>query len=307
MKKPFALRCRALPALMFGLVCVSAMASRSAEAQDAAAPKACEPDCRVGYSCVEGECRSNCNPPCGAGLYCTSQRMCALVPVAPAQQAASSPWRALPADPEMLEQREAAALRVQQQLQARQKARVVKEIRLALRETPRLTLGLGLGLAQLTERVELDGLHRNTTLQAGTIAVGWRKNLHRLFGVHGDVNSVIGKAQISDREGQVRDDTFAMSLGVGGGAYFSTGWRLYFGPVASLDYRFYGKDTLTMFGRPYDLNPDGPIHGTLGAEAGLLLGEQEQLDVSARLTAGLPEKLPNFFITARYHLLPRSL
>ncbi|MDH5675046.1 MAG: porin family protein [Myxococcales bacterium] len=37
---------------------------------------ACVPDCRAGYSCIEGRCVSACNPPCGPGSVCTAAGSC---------------------------------------------------------------------------------------------------------------------------------------------------------------------------------------------------------------------------------------
>src|SRR5262245_27899863 len=37
---------------------------------------ACEPACRAGYSCVQGQCVSSCNPPCSPGDVCTSTGEC---------------------------------------------------------------------------------------------------------------------------------------------------------------------------------------------------------------------------------------
>jgi hypothetical protein len=36
----------------------------------------CTPACRPGYACVQGECVSACNPPCGAGEVCTASLQC---------------------------------------------------------------------------------------------------------------------------------------------------------------------------------------------------------------------------------------
>jgi hypothetical protein len=254
--------------------------------------------------------------------------MCALVPATPAVPAPPSypaypappapppPARPYPPaptytgpveDPPSVARREAAAQRLQERVEARQRARVARELRLAARETPRLTVALGTGYSQLVERRDLNDYRRTVLGVGGTIGIGLRKNFTRLLGAHADVSATFGQAVISDRTEEVRDRTFAFGLGVGGGAFFSTPWRLYFGPVVSLDWRMYGKDTLTMFGRPYQLNPDGPIHGTVGGEVGILLLGQEQLDVSVRVAAGFPEQLPNAFLTARYHFMPRSL
>lgn len=41
-------------------------------------PAACVPGCRSGYTCVQGQCVSVCNPPCGAGETCTAARECVL-------------------------------------------------------------------------------------------------------------------------------------------------------------------------------------------------------------------------------------
>jgi hypothetical protein len=226
--------------------------------------------------------------------------MCVVVPGSPL------PRRAAPVDPEELAARDRAAVRVQERALARQRARAEREVRLGLRETSRLTLAGSFAYQQLAERLESDGLKRHAATRGGLISLGWRKNFHRLFGVMADAHTMIGKARVADRSGELRDDTFALNLGLGGGAYFSTPWRLYFGPTASIDYHLYGKETLTMFGRPYALNADGPLHGSLGAEAGLLFLDQEQLDFSVRFAVGVPEALPQIFLTLRFHFVPHS-
>jgi hypothetical protein len=48
--------------------------SEAAEAAPAGA--GCTPACREGFSCVDGECVSKCNPPCGEGEKCTALGHC---------------------------------------------------------------------------------------------------------------------------------------------------------------------------------------------------------------------------------------
>jgi hypothetical protein len=47
---------------------------RGAEA--ASAPATCAPSCRSGYTCVQGQCVSACNPVCGADEQCTASGEC---------------------------------------------------------------------------------------------------------------------------------------------------------------------------------------------------------------------------------------
>jgi hypothetical protein len=52
---------------------------QSPDAPPATAPApaaGCIPECRSGFVCLEGQCVSACNPPCGAGQRCTAQREC---------------------------------------------------------------------------------------------------------------------------------------------------------------------------------------------------------------------------------------
>jgi hypothetical protein len=238
--------------------------------------------------------------------------MCALVPAAPlAAPADAEAGTSVPMGPDELlelETRErAAAGRVRARAEARQRALLQRELRLQAREIPRLTVGVGMGIAALAERIETDGRHRTVQGPALTLGLGLRKNFTRSLGAHVAFTPSLGKAQIRDRDGELRDETSAFGLGVTASAFYSTSFRLYFGPVASLDARFYGKDTLLMFGRPYSLNPDGPIHGSLGGEVGVAFFAREQMDVSMRVAAGLPEALPQFWVSLRYHLLTQAL
>lgn len=41
-------------------------------------PRACVPECRIGFTCVDGACVSQCNPPCLSGEVCTEKRECML-------------------------------------------------------------------------------------------------------------------------------------------------------------------------------------------------------------------------------------
>jgi len=40
------------------------------------ATEQCAPACRAGFECVDGQCVSQCNPPCGEGRVCTEERKC---------------------------------------------------------------------------------------------------------------------------------------------------------------------------------------------------------------------------------------
>jgi hypothetical protein len=42
----------------------------------AAEPADCTPACRTGFFCHQGQCRSACNPPCGAGEQCLDTGQC---------------------------------------------------------------------------------------------------------------------------------------------------------------------------------------------------------------------------------------
>lgn len=60
---------------------------------EAAPPPECIPDCSPGYTCVNGECISACNPPCGPGQVCSAERICTSPPQTqhqPVQQARDS-------------------------------------------------------------------------------------------------------------------------------------------------------------------------------------------------------------------------
>jgi len=51
--------------------------------------RACRPDCRPGFTCVDGTCVSACNPLCATGETCTEELAC--VPIAPATRPRRSP------------------------------------------------------------------------------------------------------------------------------------------------------------------------------------------------------------------------
>jgi hypothetical protein len=67
---------------------VSSPTRATAEVTPAAKPTArlsCEPDCSPGYTCIRGTCVSACNPVCGGGERCGTDRIChPLAAVAPA-------------------------------------------------------------------------------------------------------------------------------------------------------------------------------------------------------------------------------
>lgn len=53
----------------------------------APAPAAvCVPDCRPGFTCIDGQCVSACNPPCGTGTHCDASAMC-VADAAPVEEA----------------------------------------------------------------------------------------------------------------------------------------------------------------------------------------------------------------------------
>ena len=58
-------------------------ASTTAQAQS------CVPDCREGFTCVDGECVSACNPPCNEGERCSGDGFC-IADTSPAAAAAAS-------------------------------------------------------------------------------------------------------------------------------------------------------------------------------------------------------------------------
>src|SRR5262245_17242710 len=64
----------------------------AAPAQEPAAPAAptCEPPCRKGYFCRDGQCVSACNPPCPSGQICRN-RECIADPNAPRVSAQPAP------------------------------------------------------------------------------------------------------------------------------------------------------------------------------------------------------------------------
>lgn len=57
-----------------GLVVAFVVLNVSTRAQ----AQACLPDCRSGYTCIQGACVSACNPPCAADEICTAQASCEL-------------------------------------------------------------------------------------------------------------------------------------------------------------------------------------------------------------------------------------
>lgn len=61
-------------------------------------PYECMPACRSGYTCVQNQCVSACNPPCGEGEMCASDGICmsACNPLCPAGQHCVGPGRCEP-------------------------------------------------------------------------------------------------------------------------------------------------------------------------------------------------------------------
>lgn len=70
-------------ALIFGFTAKRAFAQENGLAQTGGEPTApveagitCVPECRVGFLCHEGECKSLCNPPCPDGETCSQDKTC---------------------------------------------------------------------------------------------------------------------------------------------------------------------------------------------------------------------------------------
>lgn len=63
----------------FLLVLGCLLACPPAWAEDLQEPRACDPPCRSGFTCREGQCISLCNPPCRAGERCV-QGECEMMP-----------------------------------------------------------------------------------------------------------------------------------------------------------------------------------------------------------------------------------
>jgi hypothetical protein len=76
---------------------VSTTPDPSAQPQPAA-PVACFPECRAGFTCVSGQCVSACNPPCAQGETCTAEGQC-LAPIPAAPPPAAPPPAPPPAAP----------------------------------------------------------------------------------------------------------------------------------------------------------------------------------------------------------------
>ena len=56
------------------LACCLATPARADEPDDTEVD--CKPACRSGYVCVDGECKSACNPPCASNERCTAKAAC---------------------------------------------------------------------------------------------------------------------------------------------------------------------------------------------------------------------------------------
>ncbi|HSQ66259.1 MAG TPA: hypothetical protein VLM85_23715, partial [Polyangiaceae bacterium] len=56
------------------LACSWAAPARADEPDDTEVE--CQPACRSGYVCVDGECKSACNPPCASNERCTAKAAC---------------------------------------------------------------------------------------------------------------------------------------------------------------------------------------------------------------------------------------
>jgi len=61
-----------------GLLALGMGAATATPAGAQSAIPACVPECRAGFTCVNGMCVSQCNPPCLSGEACTEQRECVL-------------------------------------------------------------------------------------------------------------------------------------------------------------------------------------------------------------------------------------
>jgi hypothetical protein len=280
----------------------------------------CEPDCRPGFYCKAGTCKSLCNPACGPGEYCTDQRMCALVPAGPPAAPPAPP--APPADgappapqapPEFPYQpppEAAATARFRMVVgpedvhQRREQERLRKEEgrqrRIASRLIPRLTLGGGFGFSALDPHNHRGG--EAATMGALALTVGGRKHFLPFVGIDVKATGLLGQASVTDENGSSDglDHTDAWALSLQAGPIFTPFWRLYLGPVLAINYRHFRRNVLNGFYDSFELHSGG--HTSIGGQLGLGLLNKEQLDLNLQVTGDEHGQI-DVLLTAAFHFV----
>jgi hypothetical protein len=250
----------------------------SAGSEGAAEPKSdCRPDCRAGFTCVEGQCASACNPPCGEGERCTDEITC---------EAQTIPLHSeAPAD----EQEAPMPEGLQDRIDARMKARFGLSLYYA-------AAGLSSAFISEVESVEDRARSFGGTGIAGAVSV--RRHYHRYFGLQGRL--LLGHYWLKGSFDGVD------KVNAGGMTSILAEFTHLFGPFG----RFYVGPSLGVGALIFDrssvsLNVRDPIEPgwgetalydtavfTGGSDLGFHLGPKEEIDLNLRFRLGGVTKSP---------------
>jgi hypothetical protein len=262
----------------------SAAAAQSAQAP---APVACVPACSPGYFCDAGQCKSQCNPACGAGETCVEGvegRYCALVVTA----GSDSPPVLSPLEERLRRQQ----LNLERRAE-RERSRLI----------PRLTV-----MAGFAHSDDDDGPGPKVPdMTVLALRVGGRTNFSPHFGVHAEGGVNLGNARdpylaTADLNGGGSTTVYAVA---GSGGFFFNFARMYAGPVAALEWRGYGRDTVQTTQGPVPIDRTGSsLHAAFGGQLGLLTMARDQLDMNVRASYVGRDDVVQVMIMAGYHFLP---
>jgi hypothetical protein len=163
----------------------------------------------------------------------------------------------------------------------------------------------GLSLGLLDRHARRHGGHDDVALVAAAVALGYRHNVSRHFGLHAGVQLLLGSVTTSGiryepGEQQFTDETTMREIAVVTGAFANLG-RVYLGPMAQIGYRGFGKSSFFLFDGRYDLGPLGGAHPALGVQFGALFFGREQLDLNFRVQHDPLQSGSSALLTLGYH------
>lgn len=285
------------PLNLFIFLSIFIVSTTAYTADDAVAPPAentsvspeptavsCVPACRSGFMCHAGMCISQCNPPCGAGYFCSAQGECI------AQQVVAPPLPPAPvAQPALLTDRELA------RRQARERKQEIRAHRLEMVKQFRIGVHMDWQW-NFTSGVYRTGLMAN---------IGFQKNIASTFALRGRIGGMLGYARPHFFDGEDRTGCWGANIDLA--PLFGPLGRFYIGPAFWLTYYWHGKDTLESYDWISD-DIDGYVDtetgptGGIALDMGILMGSDANVGLNWRAKTTLTEDPAfTFEIGLAYH------